>query len=113
MRSRKRAAAQSNGAPPADTRPDDLTDLLDEGELSEEDLLRVAEFDADVAATCERLEAELRQRHPELFDANGQLDRQAVSRFLIARNGGRTTMSRDDIVNLQRRTRAARTPHAP
>jgi hypothetical protein len=113
MQSREPAADQGNGAQPADTQPNDLTDLLDEGELSEEDLRRVAAFDADVAATCERLEAELRQRHPELFDANGQLDRQAVSRFLIARNGGRTTMSYDDIMNLQRRTRAARTPHAP
>jgi hypothetical protein len=76
--------------------PADLSkaELLDEGELSAEDRLCLAEADADLEAMTRRLTAELRQRHPEVFDRRGRLRRRALSQLLIDNRGHLRSLTR-------------------
>jgi hypothetical protein len=50
---------------------------------------RLAEADAELDRVAERLEAELRESHPELFDRRGRLRQRALSRLLLEQFGGK------------------------
>jgi hypothetical protein len=74
----------------------------DEDELSPtERRRRLAEAERELRDVIRRLEAELRSRSPELFDARGRLRRKALSERLIARAGGKTWLSGDELIALE------------
>jgi hypothetical protein len=57
--------------------------------------------DAELVEIIERLEDDLRQRAPELFDSDGRLDEAELTKKLLERTGGKTTLTYEDIVRLE------------
>ena len=53
---------------------------------------------AELAEIIERLEAELRRREPDLFDSDGRLIKDELTKRLLKRTGGKTTLTYEDIV---------------
>lgn len=68
---------------------------MDDDLASDEDL---AAYEAGLT----RLEARLKQEHPELFDASGEIDAAEVSRILVERAGGKTELTRAELLSLMR-----------
>ena len=54
--------------------------------------------EAELADIIERLEHELRRREPELFDSEGKIIERELTKKLLERTGGRTTLTYDDII---------------
>lgn len=54
--------------------------------------------DAELAEIIERLENELRRREPDLFDSEGRLNEAELTKRLLRRTGGKTTLTYEDIV---------------
>jgi hypothetical protein len=65
---------------------------------SREAAIEMAE--AELAEIIERLEGELRRRHPDFFDADGHLIEAELTKKLLERTGGKTTLTYEDIVRL-------------
>jgi hypothetical protein len=63
---------------------------------SREAAIEMAE--AELAEIIARLEHELRRREPDLFDAEGRLIKHELTKRLLERAGGRTTLTYEDIV---------------
>jgi hypothetical protein len=88
-------------------RPSDLLSLLvtsnrQSGDLPpQERRRRLGAIDAELREVRERLEAELRARHPELFDRRGRLRRGELSRRLVERVGGERVLSGDELFALE------------
>jgi hypothetical protein len=59
--------------------------------------------DAELTEIIERLEAELRRKHPDFFDADGQLRTEYVNSKLLERTGGKRTLTREDVIRLTER----------
>ncbi len=55
----------------------------------------LAAADAELRVAGERLEIELRETHPELFDARGRLRQRALERLLMERVGGQQILEGD------------------
>jgi hypothetical protein len=60
----------------------------------------VAAAESELEEVTERLKAELKSRHPKLFDARGRLRTRQYARELSKRTGGRQTLTRTEIVAL-------------
>jgi hypothetical protein len=63
------------------------------------------ELDDDMAAFeagLARIEADLRARHPELFDESGELRTREVMRLLIERAGGKTELTKSEFLALMK-----------
>jgi exonuclease VII large subunit len=58
---------------------------------------RLAEADAELEAVADRLEHDLRQSHPELFDRRGRLRQRALAQLLVQRFGGKRTISGEEL----------------
>ena len=58
----------------------------------------MAAFEAGLA----RIEADLRARHPELFDESGELRTREVMRILIERAGGKTELTKSEFLALMK-----------
>jgi hypothetical protein len=71
---------------------------------SREAAIEVAE--AELAEMIERLEHELRREHPDFFDADGQLRTEYVNSKLLERTGGKSLLTRDDVIRLTERSSA-------
>ena len=56
--------------------------------------------EAELDEVIERLTRVLRQRHPELFDAKGRLSPEAYARVMRERTGGRSLLTREEIIEL-------------
>lgn len=59
--------------------------------------------EAELAEIIERLEAELRRKHPDFFDADGQLRTEYLNSKLLERTGGKRTLTREDVIRLTER----------
>jgi hypothetical protein len=112
MSARAQGDEQENGALPVEGSARSSEASLTEPEMTPMERARLAEIDADLQAMCDRVDADLRQRHPELFDEHGQLDIEAASRLLVARSGGKTLLSSKDLLELERKAQASRSAHA-
>lgn len=64
---------------------------------------RLAEADAELDAVAGRLEDDLRQSHPELFDGRGRLRQRALAQLLVERFGGKRTISGEELRALMER----------
>ena len=58
----------------------------------------MAAFEAGLA----RIEADLRARHPELFDESGELRTREVMRILTERAGGKTELTKSEFLALMK-----------
>jgi len=56
---------------------------------------------AELEEVTERLTRVLRQRHPQLFDSDGNMREDEYARMMLARTGGRKYLSREDIIALE------------
>jgi hypothetical protein len=56
--------------------------------------------EAELEEVTERLRRDLRERHPELFDARGRFRRGVVARVIRERTGGRSMLTREEIIEL-------------
>lgn len=56
--------------------------------------------EAELDDVTERLKRVLRSRHPELFDARGRLRRGVFARVMRERTGGRSMLTREEIIEL-------------
>jgi hypothetical protein len=76
---------------------------------------RWREADEELQAVTERLEAELRARHPDLFDRRGRLRPAALARHLSEQTGGKDVLSGDELRLLEdgADAAAARSGRAP
>ncbi len=88
-------------------------ELSDDRDLNPDELARLAEIDADLLAMCERVDAQLRERHPDLFDEQGHLDLVAASQLLIARSGNESPLSGRALPELKCSARLVRTTVRP
>lgn len=73
--------------------------------------LAVEAADAELDEVVVRLSRQLQRDHPELFDRDGRLVPERLARKLRGRFGGKTTLTRDEILRLtdpQRDTRDGR-----
>ena len=58
--------------------------------------------EAELQEVTERLTRVLRQRHPQLFDSAGHLRRDEYARLMLQRTGGRKTLTREEILALEK-----------
>ena len=56
---------------------------------------------AELVEIIERLENELRRREPDLFDSAGRLNEEELTKRLLRRTGGKTTLTYEDIIGLE------------
>jgi hypothetical protein len=63
---------------------------------------QLAAYEAGLA----RIEARVRQEHPELFDEAGQLRAEDAVRYLLQRTGGRRVLTGEELLALAGRNRA-------
>jgi hypothetical protein len=75
--------------------------------MSSPDRRRTARNEADdnlaaYEAGLARLEARLKAEHPELFDESGEIKSAEVSRIFIERAGGKTELTRTELLSLMR-----------
>jgi hypothetical protein len=57
--------------------------------------------DAELVEVSNRLAAELRRRHPELFDRRGRVKPRVAARLLSERTGGKHQLTREELFALQ------------
>jgi hypothetical protein len=69
--------------------------------------------EAELDDVIARLQPDLRARHPELFDAMGQLQPEAASAALRQMTGGKATLTREEILSLTEERVRRRTRQAP
>lgn len=69
--------------------------------------------DAELAEIIERLENELRRREPDLFDSDGRLNESELTRRLLQRTGGKTTLTYEDLVKLEAGERVSHSDRPP
>lgn len=67
---------------------------------------------AELAAVGDRLEAQLREIHPEVFDRRDRLMQQALTKLRIEQAGGTILTQRDVVGELERTDGLPRTAHA-
>ncbi len=72
----------------------------------------LAAADAELKRAVEHLEDELRQAHPELFDARGRLKQRALERLLVERSGGNDILEGDALATLLALEEPPRRPDA-
>jgi hypothetical protein len=60
----------------------------------------LAAADAELGGAADRLEDELRRKHPELFDARGRLRQRALERLIMERVGGQQVLEGDALRTL-------------
>jgi hypothetical protein len=68
---------------------------------------RLAEADAELDDVADRLERELKDSHPELFDARGRLRQRVLSRLLLEQFGGKRVLSGQEFWELTHRDEQA------
>jgi hypothetical protein len=61
---------------------------------------KIAAAEAELDEVVERLTRELRQRHPELFDAEGKLRMDEYARRMLQRTGGKTHLTDKELIEL-------------
>lgn len=61
---------------------------------------RVAAADAELAEVTGELDRRLRERRPDLYDADGRPKPGALERFAVERAGGRGSLSEEDLLAL-------------
>lgn len=71
-----------------------------DGEMDPARAAALAAADAELDEVIERLTRLLRQRHPELFDSEGQLRQDVYARRMLERTGGRRTLTGEAYVAL-------------
>ena len=57
----------------------------------------------ELAEIIERLENELRRRHPDFFDDDGKLRTEYINQKLLERTGGKRFLTREDVIKLTER----------
>jgi hypothetical protein len=73
------------------------------GETAEDRRVRqekIAAADAELDEVIARLTREARQRHPELFDANGELRKDELARHMLQRTGGKTHLTDKELIEM-------------
>lgn len=60
----------------------------------------IAFAEAELEETNKRLSRMLQRRHPELFDSEGQLIEERLTKKILERTGGKTLLTYDDILRL-------------
>jgi hypothetical protein len=87
----------------AQSTPDDLNTANLLAETAADAASRQAAIDAADAELDEvivRLEQELRERHPELFDARGRLRKKLIARKIRERTGGKRLLTGEEYIEL-------------
>jgi hypothetical protein len=81
-------------------RRDENTRSLPADRVSPGQRARVAAADAELADLSARLRRLLRAQQPALFDRRGRLRKRALRQFLLERAGGKTRLTKDEVVAL-------------
>jgi hypothetical protein len=89
-----------DAATQTDTAPDDVDELAESPADRKARRAAIKAAEAELAEVTDRLRRELRQRHPELFDSRGRLRRGVFARVMRERTGGKTYLTREEIIEL-------------